>query len=278
MSSIFLSRLLPSLAVAAALLDGAAAAAQTFPAADSATAVVQVAARSPMRRAPLVAGRPISWFGTPYAAEPEAPRGAGTLIDGLDLAPEGARATTRRFQLFDRLVLTLPRDVRPAVGTAVLLVRRGPSLGGAQVLLPTGLAVIDGQQEGFVTARLDRVFDVVEAGHAVVALPAPPSDVPSGHVAPGETRVAWVAGSAELPTVKSIVVLAATARDGVREGDRYELVGDGRRIPGGPFLPGTRAAVVRVVRVTDHGASAIVESQQQPAIAAGMLARPLGGP
>jgi hypothetical protein len=40
-------------------------------------------------------------------------------------------------------------------------------------------------------------------------------------------------------------------------------------------LPGTRAATVRVIRVTPQGASARIESQQQPAITVGMTARSL---
>jgi hypothetical protein len=219
----------------------------------------------------------VAWHGTPFVAEEGAPHGAGAVVDGVDLAPAGARATARRFQLMDRLFVTAPTGRTPAVGDSLLLVRRGPALGAGQVLLPTGIAVVDGAAGGFLTARLAQVYDVVESGHAVLPLPpTPPLDTTRHETAAQRpTRVAWIAGAAELPTLQSVVVLATSARDGVRTGDRFELVGDGRRIPGGPMLPGTRAAVVQVVRVTEWGVSARVVSHEQPAIAIGMTARPV---
>lgn len=220
--------------------------------------------------------RVVRWYGVPFLAEAGAPRGAGAVVDGVDLPPGGARAATRRLQYLDRIILTAPAGRAVSVGDSLLLVRRGPGLGAAQVLMPTGIAVVDGLAGGLVTARLSRVYDVVQAGHAVLPLPPmPPLDAPASATTGRDTRVVWIAGDAELPSLQSVVVLGVGMRDGVREGDRYELVGDGRRISGGAVLPGTRAAVVRVIRVTEHGASATIESQQQPAIARGMLARPL---
>ena len=105
--------------------------------------------------------------------------------------------------------------------------------------------------------------------------PLPPVD--SAATSPGgrESSIVWIDGGAELPSLQRIVVLAGGAATRLREGDRLEVVGDGRRIAGGPVLPGTRAAVVRVVRVTPQGASARIESQQQPVVSIGMAAREL---
>jgi hypothetical protein len=215
------------------------------------------------------------WLTMPFVAAPGSPHGAGSVVAGVDVGPSGARTATRRFQRYDRIVLTLPSDVAATPGNAVLLVRRGPDLRGGQVLLPTGVATIERQEGGLVTARLTRVFDMVEGGQAVVALPAEPATGTASDATPLESRIAWIAGSAELPTLYSAVVLAAGAREGVREGDRFELVADGHALGENAVLPETRAAVARVIRVTEYGATALIVSQQQPAVTAGMRVRRL---
>lgn len=216
--------------------------------------------------------RTSGWFAVPYVATPGAPRGAGHVVAGSDIGPQSSRAATRRFQRYDGLVLTLPADVAPVAGNAVLLVRRGPDLRDGQVLMPTGIAVIESDHAGLARARLTHVFDVVEAGQAVVALPSPAA-TEAGASVPLESRIAWVAGSPELPTLYSAVVLAAGAREGVREGDRFELVAEPAPLGEQARLPEVRAAVVRVVRVTEFGATAVIVSQQQPAVNAGMRVR-----
>jgi len=244
------------------------------PAAAPATSPAGVRAAG-VRAAADLTPRLVAWYGTPYVAEHEAPHGAGAVVDGVDLPPEGARSVTRRFQLFDRLILTPPAGAAGAVGDSLLLVRRGPSLGAGQVVLPTGIAVIDGVAGSLRTARLVRVYDVVMAEQGVLPLPAVPAVDSAARGGRREATVAWIAGGAELPTLQDVVVLAGGQAAGLHEGDRLELIGDGRRIAGGPFLPGTRAATVRVVRVTPWGASARIESQLQPAITVGMGAREL---
>jgi hypothetical protein len=215
------------------------------------------------------------WFTVPFVAAPGAPRGSGKVVAGIDVGPKGAHDAERRFQRYDRLVLTLPSDVAATVGNVVLLVRRGPDLRGGQVLLPTGIAVIDGVQNGMTTARLTRVFDDVQGGQAVVALPAEPAMATSGAATPLESRIAWISGSAELPTLYGAFVIAAGAREGVREGDRFEVVAEGRRLDAETRLPETRSAIARVIRVTEYGATALIVSQEQPAVAAGMRVRRL---
>jgi hypothetical protein len=219
------------------------------------------------------------WYTVPFVDAPGAPRRAGKVVDGVDVGPSDSRTAVRRFQRFDRVVITLPADAAPTPGNTVLLVRRGPDLRGGQVLLPTGMAVVEAESHGLVTARLTRVFDVVQAGQSVIALPdaTAPTTAPATAVStPLESHVVWIAGSAELPTLYGALVLAAGSRDGVREGDRFELVTDARRLSPGTSIPGTRAAIARVVRVTEFGSTALVVSQEQPAVRAGMLVRRLG--
>ena len=126
-----------------------------------------------------------------------------------------------------------------------------------------------------MTARLTRVFDMVEGGQAVIPLPAEPTPGSGSDATALESRIAWIAGSAELPTLYSAIVIAAGAREGVREGDRFELVTDGRSLGRDTTLPETRAAVARVIRVTEYGSTALIVSQQQPAVVAGMRVRRL---
>jgi hypothetical protein len=136
------------------------------------------------------------------------------------------------------------------------------------------VAVLDGGGAGALrTARLVRLYGLVEPGQPVVPLVADATPAPDAAAAP--TQVIWVRGSAELPTLQTYVVLGRGARDGVRRGDRFELVGDGRRTPEGESLPTVRVGIARVVRVSADAATAVVTHHDQPAITAGLEARPL---
>ena len=70
---------------------------------------------------------------------------------------------------------------------------------------------------------------------------------------------------------QSYIILSARAANGVRVGDQFTLIDDSKdpRYPAPPVA----AAVAEVVRVTQHGVTAIVVAQEQPRIYTGMTAR-----
>jgi hypothetical protein len=217
---------------------------------------------------------PIERLAAPYVGPRGALRGAGVVVDGADIPARGVRGTPRRLQLLDRIVLSLPAGARTDRGAVYVIATAGPAVGDGEVVVPRGIAILDGGgTETLRTARLTRMFGLVEAGLPVIPVAADAE--PAGADAPRVTQVVWVPGDAQLPTLQAYVLLGRGGRDGVRVGDRFELVDDGRRTPEGASLPTVRVGVVRVVRVTTDAATAIVEHHDQPAIAPGIEARPL---
>ncbi|MEO7359726.1 MAG: hypothetical protein ABI120_05315, partial [Gemmatimonadaceae bacterium] len=80
-------------------------------------------------------------------------------------------------------------------------------------------------------------------------------------------------GDGLLPSLQSYLVLGAGEPQGVKIGDQFALV---KRFGLGPDAVEQRVAVVRVVRVTAFGSSAIVVRQEQPGIGVGSAARLIG--
>ena len=242
----------------------------TVPAAPSRPAIVAPSAA----RADSAPARPYEALAAPYVGPRNALRGAGVIVDGADIPSAGSRGVARRLQLLDRIVLSLPAGARTERGATYLVATSGPKVGEGEVVVPRGVAILDGGgNEALRTARLVKLFGVVEAGLPVIPLAA--DAVPVGETTPRVTHVVWIPGAAELPTLQAYVLLGRGARDGVRVGDRFELVADGRRTPDGVPLPVVRAGLVRVVRVTDDASTAVVVHHDQPAIAPGVEARPL---
>lgn len=256
----------------------APAATESFALAPSPAAPVRPAtaapAAAPAARADSAPARPYEALAAPYVGPRNALRGAGVIVDGADIPSAGSRGVARRLQLLDRIVLSLPAGARTERGTTYLVATPGPKVGNGEVVVPRGVAILDGGgNESLRTARLVKLFGLVEAGLPVIPLAA--DAVAAGESTPRVTHVVWIPGAAELPTLQAYVLLGRGARDGVRVGDRFELVADGRRTPDGVPLPVVRAGVVRVVRVTDDASTAVVVHHDQPAIAPGVEARPL---
>ncbi len=198
---------------------------------------------------------------------------AGTLLDADEASRVEPSPVGRRFQLEDVVLVTAPRGY--VEGTRrLLLVRPGPTLRGEPVLVPTALLAVDGAAADLLSARIVRLFDAAEVGQRVLTEPAGAPPPLESRAAPLDTRVVWVRGNAELPTVGSVVLLDAGTAHGVREDDVFELLGPARRVAGRD-VPGVRVGVVKVLRLSTNGAAAVVLSQAQPGIETGMHARRL---
>jgi hypothetical protein len=188
------------------------------------------------------------------------------------------------FRDIERLVLTdeaevvLPPGVAAAVGAQFVSVQLAPiTPGGAKVATPTGvLEVIKAEQGHPVIARVMRQSGRIEEGQPLLAFVGgavsnSTTAVPVARSAGApETHVIWVESDALLPTLQSFVLLAATEHDGVKAGDEFALV---KRSGLGADAQEKQVAVVRVVRVTALGTTAIVIRQSDASIAVGSEAR-----
>jgi len=71
-------------------------------------------------------------------------------------------------------------------------------------------------------------------------------------------------------------VLDASARKGTRVGDQFTLVRSRETRPGLLAIPEEEIAVAQVVRVTPYAATALIVSQDHPAVGRGTRARVSG--
>ncbi|MDQ6611180.1 MAG: LysM peptidoglycan-binding domain-containing protein [Gemmatimonadota bacterium] len=229
-------------------------------------------------RAVLTVNKPRARTGE-YASAPYAVEAAkfmqgaaiGRRIGGAD-----ANRNTDRLLVADEAELMLPAaGAAPAVGDRFVSVQSGSLLKiGVRMALPTGLLQVVRAESGRpVVVRVMNQTGIIEEGQHIFALEGAPgvgvvttTPVPAG-AARAETSVLWVENDALLPSVQSFVVLAAGTRDGVKAGDEFALISKGIN------TPEQRIAVVRVVRVTAYGSSALVVSQHEPLIAVGASAR-----
>lgn len=216
------------------------------------------------------------YSGAPYAVGATALVGAGVVGRRAGSAG-GSFRSVERLLLADEAEVTLPAGVTPTVGARFVSVQPSALLkSGTQVVVPTGVFEIVKVEAGRPTvARVVRQSGMVAEGQQLVPLEGTgigtgvaAKSVPRAATAP-ETEVIWVEGGL-IPTLQTYLVLGSGEREGVKAGDEFALV---TRQGLGADAPELRVALVRVVRVTPFGASAIVVRQDAPTIAVGGAAR-----
>lgn len=219
----------------------------------------------------------------PWVDRDGGPRGTGVVVRSTDMPASAAFSESNRYGFQERLYILPPEAGAIASGDRYLTYRPGPEISGVgQVMIPTGIIVVEEAHQGERTASVARVvqmFDVVKQGDRV--MPLEPFDVEPGRYVgaadPGITgRVVWMPGEPVLASIQQYLVLDASSRDGVQLGDQLTLVRPGVEIDGGVRLPEQEIAIAQVVRVTEYGVTAIVLDQTQPAIRPGTLARVTG--
>ncbi|MGV3707515.1 MAG: hypothetical protein ACO1Q7_01655, partial [Gemmatimonas sp.] len=238
---------------------------------------LEVQAMLPSRKP---APRRSEYVGAPFAVTASGLLRAGVVGHRSGSANSSFKAT-ERLVLFDESEITLPAGVAAKVGERFVSVDATSLLKpGVQMVLPAGVLEVVRADEGRpVIARVVSQTGRVEEGQKLLPLEgeAVASDVPVAVVprsanAP-ETQVVWVSGDALLPSVQSYLMLGAAEREGVVAGDQFAIV---KRLGLGPDAQEQRIALVRVVRVNEHGSTAIVIRQDQPGIAVGGAARLVG--
>ena len=212
----------------------------------------------------------------PYAIDAATVTKGGHV--GRRTGATGSFRDIERLVLTDEAEVTLPPGIPATIGAQFVAVQVAAiTPGGANVATPTGvLEVIKADAGRPVIARVVRQSGRIEEGQPLMAFmggavsnAATASPVARSAGAP-ETHVIWVEGDALLPTLQSFVLLAATERDGVKPGDEFALV---KRSGVGADSRELQIAIVRVVRVSAQGTTAIVVKQSDASIAVGSEAR-----
>jgi hypothetical protein len=224
--------------------------------------------------------RPGQVLVAPYVDREGGPRGFGRIIKSGDLTGV-AQATERyRFQPYDRVFIAPPVGYVAPEGERYLAVRLGPVIEDqGQIIIPTGVVEVtkSPRSEVAAVAKIVNVFDEISTEDRLIPLdtagvstrvrPAAVADGPS-------TQIRWIYGEPVLPNVQNFVVLAMSARDGIRMGDEFLIYKPSERHDDSPLRdPDIPIAKAQVVRSTAYGVTAVIVGQEQPAIREGMSAR-----
>lgn len=229
-----------------------------------------------IQKAPALTVRPGEYAAAPYVVPSKRPLGAGKLLGGVDTPALGLNSDAG-YKLYDRLYVTPPAGTTLHVGDHVVVARTHDDLPDVGTIIePTATLRIDSVAtrgpaiaeivEQYGTVVPDQI--IVSAGQSFEAT----TERPVGGEYPTSAKLLWIAGTPELPSLQTYVVLAAAQAAGVRPGDQFTVYDDqaAKRIPGvGPVA----TATVKIVRVTPVAASGIVVDQTQPQLRAGMSTR-----
>jgi hypothetical protein len=222
--------------------------------------------------------RPGEFYAAPWLDKQGGPGEAGRIVATADI-PGIVQASSRvALQPQDRVYITLPRNVVPTRGDRMLAYRLGPSVEGhGQIVIPTGILQVERADNGdATTVRVVEQYDAMDIGNGVLPLERfnMPAEARPAPLALGtEARVLWIPSDAVLPSLQRYVVLTATRKDNVKQGDQFTLYRPRVRTERGVFLPEEKIALVQVIKVTDAGTTAMIVDQAQPAVHTGTSAR-----
>jgi hypothetical protein len=221
------------------------------------------------------------YYAAPWVDREGGPRGAGRVVQAVDIPGIGSEVEHDRVQFQDRIYVTPPSEAMPQRGDRYLTYALGPVLTDlGQVILPTGIVEVERAGDGeATTVRIVRQFDEIKIDQFIMPMDTLRMPV-GGELTPIElgvtARIQWLRNDPILASIQQYVVLNATARDGIRLGDRFTFLRGRTKVEGGVTLPEEEIAVGQVIRVTDRAVTAIVISQKHPAIREGTLARLTG--
>jgi LysM repeat protein len=233
----------------------------------------------PRREAQVPTVRMGEYVAAPWVDIQGGPKGAGYIIGARDI-PGIASADHSRMGLFDAVNIAPPVGSVAAEHERFLTYVLGPDIEEfGQIVIPTGVVEITRSPRNGEAAigRVVKMFGEMLQGQrlipldsAAAVLTAQPAPVANGKTG----KVRWVKNSPVLPSLQNYLIVDISRRD-VTAGDQIDLYlprqepVEGRDLA----LPETWIARAQILRVTPYGASAIITSQQQPAISEGTAAR-----
>jgi hypothetical protein len=219
----------------------------------------------------------------PYYDRIGGPRNSGRVIFGADLPGVDKTRPNHNFQMYDRLLAVPPEGSTAAVRDRFLAYELGASNEDVgTVVIPVAVLQVvrapSNNEAALVEVR--ELFGMLNADTRIIPLDTTgvgvrgrPVAVPAG--AGRNATLLEIHRPAVLPSLSSYVLFDLKAADGVRVGDEVEIYR--RRVEpkgdDGPTLPEVPIASAMVVRVTPFGATALVRSQDQPAIRTGESVR-----
>jgi hypothetical protein len=218
--------------------------------------------------------RPGEVYSAPWVERAGGPPNAGRIVGTGDVPGIPLTESERPLQSHERIFVTVPPGMSSAAGARYVAVRRGPMLEGyGQVMLPTGIVVIQRAQPGQAAeATVVTRFAPMEIGDELVTMESVPANLPRP-VAVGNgatTRVLWIASDPVLPSLQSYVVVTNA---GLRVGDQITFYRERRTTTSGVVLPESEIGVAQIVRTTPQGSTALIIDQTYGAIAEGTPAR-----
>ncbi|HEX3866186.1 MAG TPA: LysM peptidoglycan-binding domain-containing protein [Gemmatimonadaceae bacterium] len=220
------------------------------------------------------------YVAAPWVDQQGGPRGAGSILQAADI-PGIASADHSRMRLYDLVFFAPPVGGVAPEHDLYLAYRLGPLFEGfGQIVIPTGvIEVTRSPRNGeAATGRVVKMFSEVLQGQFLVPydssaalVSGTPSPVTNGR----SGKIRWVSNEPVLPTTQDYVVVDIAKRDGIQTGDQIELFQERQHPTDGKglILPEVSIGHARVMRVTPFGASAIIESQEQPKIGDGTAVR-----
>jgi LysM repeat protein len=219
----------------------------------------------------------------PYYDGIGGPRNSGRVVFGADLPGVEKARPNHNFQLYDRLLAVPPQGSAAAVRDQFLAYELGESNEDVgTVVIPVAVLQVvrapRNDEPALVEVR--ELFGMLNADTRIIPLDTTgvgvrgrPVAVPAG--AGRNATLLEIHRPAVLPSLSSFVLFDLKATDGVRVGDEVEIYR--RRVEprgdDGPTLPEVAIASAKVVRVTPFGTTALVRSQEQPALRKGESVR-----
>lgn len=232
-------------------------------------------------RQPAPPIREWEYYAAPWVDREGGPSGSGRIVELVAIPGIGGGVERDWAQFQDRIYITPPASAMPQPGDRYITYKLGPVLPQlGQVIVPTGIVEVERAGVGeATTARIVRQFDEITVSHFVMAMDTLQMPV-GGELTAIElgvtARIQWMRDDPILASIQQYVVLDASARDGVRLGDRFTFLRGRVKGAGDVMLPEELIAIGQVIRVTDRAVTAIVVAQRHPAIREGTLARLTG--
>ena len=226
---------------------------------------------------PPPAVREWEYHAAPFVLSDRQRRDAGMILESSEIPGIGPAHSRKAVQPHELVYARIRGDV-PTRGARYLVYRDGPDVDGVgRLVVPTGVAVVEASREGEATSlRIVRLFEDMQLGQRLVPLEGftpVPAETRTPIEGGPESRIAYVIGEHDLPSIQHYLIVKLGSRDGVRIGDAFEIFRERKRGELGDRLPEETIAQATAVRVDERSATLIVVGQKHPAIREGARTR-----